>query len=93
MSEPAPEIIMDARGIYWRRYPTYLSMVPVSDDNEPVPHPYIVYRRVGQETEHGFASTATGDLLARAERAESELAVARHALSRIASLFGEEEEA
>lgn len=43
-ASPAPEIIMDARGIYWRRYTDlHLSMVPVSDDNLPVPYPYVVY--------------------------------------------------
>lgn len=35
-AEAAPEIIMDARGFYWRRYPEHLSMCPTTDDNEPV---------------------------------------------------------
>lgn len=41
--EAAPEIIMDANGFYWRRYPTHLSMVPTTDDNEAVSDPYVVY--------------------------------------------------
>lgn len=44
MSKPAPEIIMDANGNYWRRYDTHLSMVPTTDDNEITPEPYVVYR-------------------------------------------------
>lgn len=48
----APEIIMDSRGIYWRRYPDHLSMVPVSDDNLPVPYPWVVYKPVEIEEEN-----------------------------------------
>lgn len=48
--EPAPEIIMDANGAYWRRYPDdTLSMVPVSTDNDPLAAPVAVYRLVGWE--------------------------------------------
>lgn len=54
-AEPAPEIVMDARGIYWRRKyygsAPFLSMVPVSDDNDPIAYPLIVYRIVDQEDE------------------------------------------
>lgn len=46
--EPAPEIVMDPRGIYWRRYPDMLSMVPVSADNDPLREPLVVYRPVGE---------------------------------------------
>lgn len=42
-TEPAPEIIMDAEGNYWRRYSDHLSMVPTSDHNREVPEPFVVY--------------------------------------------------
>lgn len=44
--EPAPEVIMDANGAYWRRYPDALSMCPVSTDNESLAEPVVVYRQV-----------------------------------------------
>lgn len=53
MPEPAPEIIMAANGIYWRRYEDSLSMVPTSTDNDPVLTPYAVYRIVGHEDHEG----------------------------------------
>lgn len=53
LPEPAPEIIMAANGVYWRRYPTHLSMVPVSDDNDPTMTPFAVYRLVGWEDHDG----------------------------------------
>lgn len=45
MPEPAPEVIMDANGAYWRRYPDSLSMCPTSTDNDPLAEPVVVYRR------------------------------------------------
>ncbi len=48
-AQPAPEIIMDPRGFYWRRYPEHLSMCPVTDDNDTVDGPWVHYRR---DTEH-----------------------------------------
>jgi hypothetical protein len=54
LPDPAPEIIMAANGVYWRRYsPDALSMVPVSDDNDPVIGPLAVYKLVGYEDHHG----------------------------------------
>lgn len=53
LPEPAPEIVMAANGVYWRRYPGHLSMVPVSDDNDPVLTPTAVYRLVGWEDHDG----------------------------------------
>ncbi len=50
---PASEIIMALNGIYWRRYPDWLSMVPVSDDNDPTVGPFAVYRVVGWEDHDG----------------------------------------
>ena len=44
---------MAANGVYWRRYPEHLSMVPVSDDNDPVVGPLAVYRFVGYEDHEG----------------------------------------
>lgn len=44
---------MAANGVYWRRYPGHLSMVPVSDDNDPVIGPLAVYRLVGYEDHKG----------------------------------------
>lgn len=49
LPEPAPEVVMDANGAYWRRYPDHLSMPPVSDDNDPLAQPVAVYRFVGWE--------------------------------------------
>lgn len=62
--EPAPEIVMDASGVYWRSYPDglspevgltepMLSMVPVSENNDPTPFPRAVYRLVAWESEEG----------------------------------------
>jgi hypothetical protein len=62
--QPAPEIIMAANGVYWRRFShglhpesgltePMLSMVPVSDDNDPVIGPLAVYRVVGWEDHDG----------------------------------------
>ena len=63
LPEPAPEIIMAANGVYWRRYPDALSMVPVSDDNDPVLTPTAVYQLVGWEDEAGeFRCTEHGEL-------------------------------
>lgn len=53
LPEPAPEIVMAANGIYWRRYPDHLSMVPTGDDNDPVLTPLAVYRLVGYEDHEG----------------------------------------
>lgn len=50
---PVPEIIMDGTGVYWRRRPDGLSMVPVSDTNDPTLTPHAVYRLVGWEDHHG----------------------------------------
>lgn len=53
LPEPAPEIIMAANGVYWRRYPDSLSMVPVSTDNDPLLSPVAVYQLVGWEDHEG----------------------------------------
>lgn len=84
LPEPAPEVVMAANGVYWRRYvedcqscwggrPKWagtmpappcgacdgrgkracLSMVPISDDNDPVLTPVAVYRLVGWEDHDG----------------------------------------
>lgn len=61
LPEPAPEIVMAANGVYWRRYADTVSMVPVSDDNDPLLTPVAVYRLAGWEdhegTFHAVAST------------------------------------
>lgn len=44
---------MAANGVYWRRYPEHLSMVPTSDDNDPVIGPLAVYKLVGYEDHEG----------------------------------------
>lgn len=44
--QPAPEIMMDARGFYWRVFEDFWSMCPTTDDNLSVPEPYVVYRPV-----------------------------------------------
>jgi hypothetical protein len=63
LPEPAPEIVMAASGVYWRRYPDSVSMVPVSDDNDPVLTPVAVYRLVGWEDHDGsFHSTNAGSV-------------------------------
>lgn len=90
--EPAPEIIMAANGVYWRRYvekcpscfsgrpkwagtmpappcgncggtgqKEHLSMVPTSDDNDPVLTPFAVYRLVGHEDHEGTFTPTGGD--------------------------------
>lgn len=53
LPEPAPEIIMAATGVYWRRYPEALSMVPVSDDDDPVLTPFTIYRPLAWEDHDG----------------------------------------
>jgi hypothetical protein len=63
LPEPAPEIIMAANGVYWRRYAgeneipgaggPMVSMVPVSTDNDVVMTPYAVYALVGWEDHSG----------------------------------------
>ena len=46
--QPAPEVIMDANGNYWRRYEDgTLSMCPVSTDNLPLAEPVVVYSKEG----------------------------------------------
>jgi hypothetical protein len=63
LNEPAPEIIMAANGVYWRRYQgkheirgsggPMLSIVPVSTDNDVVMTPYAIYALVGWEDHDG----------------------------------------
>jgi hypothetical protein len=48
------EVVMDATGIYWRRYPDgngdwLYGMLPVSDNPDPIVGPLAVYRLVGHE--------------------------------------------
>jgi hypothetical protein len=59
LPEPAPEIVMEATGIYWRRYPGSLSMVPTSDSNDPILSPLAVYRLVGWEDHDGTLRSST----------------------------------
>lgn len=53
LPQPAPEVIMAANGVYWRRYSDALSMVPVSDDNDPVLTPVVIYKPLGYEDHEG----------------------------------------
>lgn len=51
---PAPEVIMEPTGVYWRRYPNgVLSMTPTMDSNDPTLTPLAVYRLVGWEDSDG----------------------------------------
>lgn len=70
---PAPEVVMDANGAYWRRYPDALSMCPVSDDNEPLAEPAVVYRLEGEtwpstHAQHGVLLDQIKELHADNER-------------------------
>lgn len=58
LTQPAPEIIMEASGFYWRRYGDNVSMPPTTDSNDPTLTPFAVYRYVGWEDHDGTFHTA-----------------------------------
>lgn len=52
--KPTPEVVMAPTGVYWRREANgWLSMPPVSDDNDMLLTPLAVYRLVGWEDVNG----------------------------------------
>lgn len=46
---PAPQVVMDATGVYWRRYHDHLSIAPTSTTNDPTIGPLAVFALVGWE--------------------------------------------
>lgn len=62
LPEPAPQILMDATGTYWRRFADgSMSMVPVSDHNDPIIGPLAVYNLVAIEHHDGTQTDLTRD--------------------------------
>lgn len=76
LPKPAPEVVMDATGTYWRRFDDgTLSIPPSSDTNDPAIGPLAVYRLVGFEQADGTLelTAEAADLLRMVRTADSPL--------------------